>query len=689
MEKSARNSVSESSQEPLWMQRSVSQLLYSYLPGKTVDWENGLAIVQLGSVRFSSAWEVTRAQLVLKEINAYLLRWRDKGGTVHPSFPDPEKQADRFTIGEPASIGATFVETALQCLSCNRLVFLSKAQLVAAKRQGKPPFRCPSCGKTTLRQFPQIFVHGCGEFVPLNQWMPTLKKEGATLRKTKFSLLCGRCGNQSIVEIPSRSERARDLKIRCQTCRTNTVERLNPRCHTCFTNLPPLPPLSNGQAADESKEQEGTIVTRVLMRVTSYRASEAYYPHTLTFLRLDRPQYTGYQDEEIEQLRQMLPASSGDPSEDPTVNALSTLVARLQAAKTKGDTQTYQELVKQIGAIATASGSAKPPAPAAGSEQRSALFSLTPELQRSVQESLAFKTTVHTTAYTDLLRQDRQGAAAGLLPEITEAHQRLGLRPLLLVDDLPVISATFGFTRRSFESTYEENTLVLPTQLRPFYPLDRYGATSIDRPGAVGTIPILAREGEHEGVFIGLNPQRVITWLAQNNLRLPPSTLSPIQQIMQGLEPIDRYYDTIWDAAQPKRLLRLVFGLLHSLSHAAMRAVSHFAGLERTSISEYLFLPLLGTVIYANSSTFNMGCIETMLRSNLYEFLLELGKEAMSCLLDPDCLDHQGACAGCLHSPEISCRVFNHGLSRAFLMGGHVPWKDVSVAEQLKGYWQT
>jgi DNA-directed RNA polymerase subunit RPC12/RpoP len=684
MENTASTNALEASQDPLWMQRSVSQLLYSYLPGKTVDWENGLAIVQLGSVRFSSAWEETRAQLVLKEINAYLLRWRSASGVVHPSFPDPEKQANRFTIGEPESISATFVETALHCLACNRLVFLSKTQLATAKRQGRPPFRCPSCGKTTLRQFPQIFVHGCGEFVTLKQWMPTLKKEGENFSRTSFSLLCQRCGNRSVVEISSRSERARDLKIRCQTCHTITVERLNPRCHTCFTN-PSLSGRESEQTTIEDKSQEGTIVSRVWMRSTSYRASEAYYPHTLTLLRLDRPQYTGYQDEEIQLLRQMLPESPEENPEASTVNALSALTARLQTAQTKGDMYTVQELIKQIGEIATSGGLQKPPL---GNQEQKPSFLLTPELQRSVQESLAFKTTVHTTSYTDLLRQDRQSAPAGLLPEITQAHQRLGLRPLLLVDDLPVISATFGFTRRSFGPTYEENNVQLPTHLRPFYPLDQYAAKSISRPGAIGTIPILAREGEHEGVFIGLDPKRVLSWLLQNDLHLPSSNLSPTQQIMQQLEPIDRYYDIIWDTAQPKLYLRLVFGLLHSLSHAAMRAVSHFAGLERTSISEYLFLPLLGTVIYANDSTFKMGCIETMLRSNLYEFLIELGEEAMSCLMDPDCLDHQGACAGCLHSPEISCRMFNHGLSRAFLIGGHVPWEDVSVAKQIKGYWQ-
>ena len=30
------------------MQRGVSQLLFNYLPYRTVDWEDGLAIVQLG-----------------------------------------------------------------------------------------------------------------------------------------------------------------------------------------------------------------------------------------------------------------------------------------------------------------------------------------------------------------------------------------------------------------------------------------------------------------------------------------------------------------------------------------------------------------------------------------------------------------------------------------------------------------
>src|SRR6266487_4275473 len=154
--------VNEVQQERMWMQRSVSQLLFSYLPGKTVDWEDGLAIVQLGGVRLSSAWEGKQAQVVLKEIEAYLTRWCSAGGIVHASFPDPRKQPERFTIGVPESIAATVVDAALRCLSCNRLVFTSKKHLAVSRKSGARPFLCPSCGQPALRQFPQIFVHGCG-----------------------------------------------------------------------------------------------------------------------------------------------------------------------------------------------------------------------------------------------------------------------------------------------------------------------------------------------------------------------------------------------------------------------------------------------------------------------------------------------------------------------------------------------
>lgn len=307
-----------------------------------------------------------------------------------------------------------------------------------------------------------------------------------------------------------------------------------------------------------------------------------------------------------------------------------------------------------------------------------------PDLERAIEEALAFKQTIDYRPAIDIARQGGS-ATSLLLTQITEDITRLGMRELLAVSDLPVILASFGYTRRTFEPTYDELTAKgLPTRVQPFPSLDRDAARRLGRPDLEGAVPILAREGEHEGLFFSLEPDRVISWLASNNISLPNPEKPALIRIMQSLEPVDRYYDDIWDCP----IRRFVFGLIHSLSHAAMRTAGRFAGLERTSISEYIFLPLLGAVIFDNSSAFKLGGLETLARDNLATFLHELDDEAMTCLYDTQCIDHQGACHGCLHSPEISCRVFNHGLSRAFLIGGHAPWVDVATDQQVTGYWQ-
>jgi|SRR5579859_23035 len=267
---------------------------------------------------------------------------------------------------------------------------------------------------------------------------------------------------------------------------------------------------------------------------------------------------------------------------------------------------------------------------------------------------------------------------------IERTLEALGIAELLYVEDLPVISASIGYTRRSFEPTYEElGAKRAPTQIRAFPSLQREATQGLGKPELLGTVPVLAREGEHEGIFVSLQPERVLTWLEGNGIQLADHALPPIARILNGLEPVDKYYDTIWTL--PVR--RMVFGLIHSVSHAMMRSVTRYAGLDRTSVSEYIFLPLLGCVVFDNSSTFRLGGIATLVRDHLAAFLNNLSSEATKCLYDTECIDHRGACHGCLHSPEISCRVFNHGLSRAFLLGGHAPWADIAQDTRLRGFW--
>jgi hypothetical protein len=667
--------------ERLSMQRSVSQLLFHYLPNRTVDWENGLAIVQLTQVRFSSIWPGEHAAAVLDEMAFLFERWRRRGGSVDPHFPDPRTRTGEFAVGTPASIEATVLETAFVCQNCSRLHFINYRSLADNERDA---LKCVECGRRALRQLGQVFVHGCGELVPIKKWMPATKRTNDDFfEATNHPLECQRCGAKGRLFLPARSERVKDMKIVCRKCDTVVRDRFTANCARCLRDLSNERRRAGGGDVyntenEFGQETSGSVVARIAMRMTRYSASAAYYPQSFSILRLDRPKLVVEEGDELSLLRRMLPASRRPEARGGVSGTIEALSRKLKEAEAARNASEQAYLMSLIAQAATSSGNS------VAAPEDDALVPRAEDMERAVSESIAFRTTVDSRPAVETARTG--GSASGLLIEqIEQAIRRLGLCELRTVSDLPMISATFGYTRRTFEPTYDELTAKgLPTQIRAFTPVDREEARRMSRPDLQGTIPILAREGEHEGLFLALCPDRVVRWVELNGITLPDPAGPPIVRLMRALEPVDRYYDNIWDL--PVR--RLVFGLIPSLSHAAMRAAGRYAGLERTSLAEYVFLPLLGAAVFDNSSSFKLGGLETLARDHLLAFLNALSEEAMTCLYDAQCIDHKGACHGCIHSPEISCRVFNHGLSRAFLTGGHAPWVDLATDRVITGYWE-
>lgn len=650
------------------MQRGVSQLLFNYLPYRTVDWEDGLAIVQLGDIRFSMVWEEERKATLLKEIKESFDRWVLRGGRIDSAFPaSPPDEYDRFTIGSPTSIDASVLQAALICQHCGQLIFEKKHQRDTA-------LHCPHCGKSRIHQIPFVFVHGCGELVPIQEWLPATRKasSGSGLPEaTKHPIRCPQCESGASLYIPGRSDRVKDMKVVCRKCNTVALERFTASCPRCLKRF--------GREGPPANQQGGTIASALAMRLARYSASDTYYPQTLSVLRLDKPQLTSVDDDISSTLRRLLPRGRRPDTAGSIAERLKVLSERMKAAESIGDTAEQARLMATIVEIAQGK------APGPELSESGLLHTVSEDLEKAIKESLAFRGTV---SIEPAEQKAREGDAAEILAEeVSRLRNSLGLAELLYVDDLPIITATYGYTRRSFEPVYDElGAHNLPVEIRAFPSVQKYAAQQLGKMELVGTIPVLAREGEHEGVFMSLQPDRVIEWLAANGITLPDAHLPAIARILAALEHIDRdrYYDTIW--ALPIR--RMVFGLIHSLSHAAMRAMTRYAGIDRTSVAEYIFLPMLGCVVYDSSSSFKLGGVATLVRDHLAAFLRNISDESVECLYDPDCADHTGACHGCLHSPEISCRVFNHGLSRAFLLGGHAPWVDVSSEIRLVGYWE-
>jgi hypothetical protein len=324
-------------------QRGVSQLLFNYLPQGTVDWEDGLAIVQLGTVRLSSSWDEDQKTVVLNEMAEFFDRWRAKRGMIDREFPDPRREPERYTIGLPSAVSASVLSTALTCQACGQLIF--------SKRRGdtSSPLVCPHCQKPRVRQFPFVFVHGCGDLIPVTEWLPFTKQNAnGELEVVNLPLKCPECKSSENLYMPGRSDRVKDMKVLCRRCKVQVIDRLKARCHRCLKTIN----RTNKEAGSDTIG--GELVSRLVMRLARYSASETYYPQGISILRLDRPKISTGIDEVSNLLRTLLPEGGEAGRAASAGDTMKALTERLQAAERVGDAEEAKRWMDKI--IEVASG---------------------------------------------------------------------------------------------------------------------------------------------------------------------------------------------------------------------------------------------------------------------------------------------------------------------------------------------
>jgi hypothetical protein len=177
-----------------------------------------------------------------------------------------------------------------------------------------------------------------------------------------------------------------------------------------------------------------------------------------------------------------------------------------------------------------------------------------------------------------------------------------------------------------------------------------------------------------------LNPARVYQWLENNGFHPNlPSGNDP--EIIRKA-----YYCDLFDGInyqhnidQDHAEARMVFGLLHSFSHLCVRQAALLAGLEATSLSEYILPRSLTFVLYGNQRfSSSIGAMVSLYEDSLSNWLENVAS-IDRCVYDPVCSSHGGSCHACTHLAETSCRFFNQNLSRAFLFGGYDNTLNINV----------
>jgi hypothetical protein len=232
----------------------------------------------------------------------------------------------------------------------------------------------------------------------------------------------------------------------------------------------------------------------------------------------------------------------------------------------------------------------------------------------------------------------------------------LGLAELALVTEFPITTAVYGYSRVDYQP---DECFVNP------FPADR---------DAGGKFPVFVNVTSADALLFRLDHRAVLEWLSVNGMPVTvPATgnreLADRAAFVSMFDGVD-LRQTI-DAARPQA--RMVFGLVHTLSHAALRHAGLLCGLDPTSLAEYVLPRALSLAIYSNQSFgATIGALTALFEQSIEDWLGRIAG-TRRCLYDPVCAVAGGSCHACAHASETSCRFFNVNLGRQFLFGGNDP----------------
>ena len=210
----------------------------------------------------------------------------------------------------------------------------------------------------------------------------------------------------------------------------------------------------------------------------------------------------------------------------------------------------------------------------------------------------------------------------------------------------PVLTFAFGYTRDQYGPDF--------AQLQAFR--DRAGRLQLH--GSVGRT---------EALLFRVNPMRVERQFIRAGLLPEPPSSSPRDARLAILGQLSGTDPT--DSSLPAGD-ELLYALLHSYAHRAIRRLAAFAGIERDSLAEYLLPTQNAFIVYtAARGDFVLGGLQAVFETSLDQFLEDVVSGEWRCPLDPACSTGGGACMACLHLGEPSCRWYNLRLSRQALFG--------------------
>jgi hypothetical protein len=631
--------------EPRAMDRDRGQLLYRYRPGQTFDHPGAFTaqVRQYGADDAFQGPEVDRRYLI-GEAQRLIRRWRAEGRNAvgaeggsdrAPEFPSDEPlAAEHYEVVIPGKVFCRVWPRVVRCgrSSCGRVW-----QAADPSPGEEWPGPCPSCGDTDGRQLQYVFVHQCGEVVAME---PPFRP-------------CPNCGNRAF-RLDDRASRFLDFRWVCMRCSANQDVRAFCRNSGCNWGDKMMAP----QVHTASSAYAGQSLTLVNVPLEEHAARRSSPEFILGSIARWLDECTE------EEARQLAAGADGGPPPEvlEAITALESggMTAQAQALRTRFvpvDIDTIRERVADRLGFDPLEDAVRGPQLAANLDVYERVLQL-PRL-----------------TLPELERQAVSAGRATLYADYRPTLERYGFDPagLFLVKEFPVTYLAVGYSRSGFGP---QETDLVAYRGRP------------GRGQAVRTL-LYAHPTETEALVFTLDHDRVARWLVANGAATPDELAEPggvARWFAAHMQDYDGRLPPPWDPerqpdrADPEYGPRLLFELLHSVSHQMLRGLAVDSGFSETGLSEYLFPYALAFAIHPNGgSEFTVGGLRTVLEQNLAEVVARAGDND-TCIYDPNCMvANRGADHGCLQLPETACQAWNWFISRWQLFG--------SPDGEVIGYW--
>ena len=585
------------------MQRSRTQVLFSYLPGSVFVHETGY-IARCTEIRGVDPPRLSSQQVLLEEIDRYLSQWDDDRiqGLRRPS----RVASSDFRVLTPEGVRWELWPLRFECAreSCRRIVSFPRIDGV----QRTP--RCKVCNGR-LRQLRYLSAHECGRIVPM--YIPKCTTHGydhvyfddtGTFRTAVF---------------------------RCRACNGSIIRRtLQSPCQCSLL----------AQSGDRPKMHAYTV-----------RDTRTYFPHYLSLINLQSQTFNDLQGH----------ARRGDiavasflghfgPSNDikkglreanrpGQTSQLSAEQWEVRESELRAQEWT-EEQIEAIRALlapsTTGLGSLADIEPAVievGQRrrlvERAALFD-TSEVSR-----------LSLSGARESLNERGEAAASQAVSAAIDRAHDLGIDDISVTWDFPIALAAFGFTR---------------TTGRPGEGILQGFRSGSDQ--YQGKYPIFAVATDTEAVLVTLDARRVMDWLAQEDAS-DAANEDPRLQIL-------RIFASEPSNPRPAQLVRtLIHTMSHTMLRALDDGQVGFSesSLAEWVVPETLTFALYAN----NFKSVTMGSLWTLINNRTLQWLERSADTAQRCDNDPLCHQRaEQACERCLYI-TFGCQDFNHDLDRRAL----------------------